>query len=114
MTALSDLQGCQSRIDSGWSFALAPLLTAAIDSALGVPAPDGSPAVISAQASGYSKASATFRQAAGKLDDVARSKLPAAWRGDVAETAGQAVSALSEEATDTAAVLSQAAEALQA
>jgi uncharacterized protein YukE len=114
VTALSDLQGCQSTIDSGWSIVAAPLLVSAIDSALGVPAPDGSPAAISGQASAYQKASATCKQVADQLNDVARNKLPAAWRGDVAETASEAVSALSDEATATAAVLSQAGEALHA
>jgi uncharacterized protein YukE len=114
VTALSDLQGCQSTIDSGWSIVAAPLLVSAIDSALGVPAPDGSPAAISGQASAYQKASATCKQVADNLNDVARNKLPAAWRGDVAETASEAVSALSDEATTTSGVLSQAGEALQA
>jgi hypothetical protein len=114
MTALPDLQGCQSTIDSAWSIVAAPLLAQTIDSALGVPAPDGSPAVISEQGSAYRKAGATCGQVAGSLDDVARNKLPAAWRGDVAETASEAVSALSAEAANAGIVLIQAGEALQA
>jgi hypothetical protein len=114
VSALSDLQGCQSTIDSAWSIVAAPLLAATIDSALGVPAPDGSPAVISAQGGAYLKAGATCRQVAERLNDVARNKLPAAWRGDVAETASQAISALSDDATTAGNVLAQAGEALQA
>src|SRR5580704_17795157 len=97
MSALSDLQGCQSTIDSAWSIVAAPLLAATIGSALGVPAPDGSPAAIRAQGGAYLRAGATCGQVAECLDDVARNRLPAAWRGDVAETASQAVSALSDD-----------------
>ena len=114
MSALSDLQGCQSTIDSAWSIVAAPLLAATIDSALGVPAPDGSPAAIRAQGGSYLKAGATCGQVAERLDDVARNKLPAAWRGDVAETASQAVSALSDDGTTAGNVLGQAGKALQA
>jgi len=114
MSALSDLQGCQSTIDSAWSIVAAPLLAQTIDAALGVPAPDGSSAVISAQGGAYLKAGATCKQVAQRLDDVARNKLPAAWRGDAAETAGQAVSALSAEAMTAENVLAQAGTALQA
>jgi uncharacterized protein YukE len=114
MSALSDLQGCQSTIDSAWSIVAAPLLAAIIDSALGVPAPDGSPAAIRAQGGAYLKAAGTCGQVAERLDDVARNKLPAAWRGDVAETASQAVSALSDDATTARNVLGQAGKALQA
>ena len=114
MSALSDLQGCQSTIDSAWSIVAAPLLVATIDSALGVPAPDGSPAVISAQGAAYLKAGATCGQVAERLDDVARNKLPAAWRGDVAETASEAVGALAADATTAGNVLAQAGKALQA
>lgn len=113
MSALSDLQGCRSAIDSAWSLVAAPLLAQTIDSALGVPAPDGSPAAISAQGGAYLKAGATCRQVAERLDDVARNKLPAAWRGDAAETASQAVSALSAEATTAGNVLAQAGKSLQ-
>lgn len=113
MSALSDLKGCQSTIDSAWSFVAAPLLVASIDQALGVPAPDGSPAVISAQGAAYLKAGATCKQVAQRLNDVARNKLPAAWQGDAAENAGQAVSALSAEATAAGNVLTQAGQTLQ-
>lgn len=113
MSALSDLQGCQSTIDSAWSFVAAPLLVASIDQALGVPAPDGSPAVISAQGAAYLKAGATCKQVAQRLNDVARNKLPAAWQGDAAENAGQAVSALSAEATTAGDVLVHAGQVLQ-
>jgi len=114
MSALSDLQGCQSTIDSAWSIVAAPLLAATIDSALGVPAPDGSPAAISAQGGAYLKTGATCRQVAERLNDVAKNKLPAAWRGDVAETASQAISALSDDATTAGNVLVEAGKALQA
>ena len=114
MSALSDLQDCQSTIDSAWSIVGAPLLAATIDSALGVPAPDGSPAAIGAQGGAYLRAGATCRQVAERLDDVARNKLPAAWRGDVAETASEAVSALSDDATAAGNVLAEAGKALQA
>jgi hypothetical protein len=114
MSALSELQGCQSTLDSAWSFVAAPLLAATIDSALGVPAPDGSPAAISAQGGAYLTSAASCWQVAERLDDVARNKLPAAWRGDVAETASQAVGALSDDATTAGNVLSRAGKALQA
>jgi len=114
MSALSDLQGCQSTIDSAWSIVAAPLLAATIDSALGVPAPDGSPGAIRAQGGAYLTAGATCRQVAERLDDVARNKLPAAWRGDVAETASQAVGALSDDATAAGNVLLEAGKTLQA
>jgi uncharacterized protein YukE len=114
VSALSDLKGCQSIIDSAWSFVAAPLLTATIDQALGVPAPDGSPAVISAQGAACLKAAATCQQVAERLNDVARNQLPTAWRGDAGENAGQAVSALSAEATTAGNVLGQAGRALQA
>lgn len=114
MSALSDLQGCQSAIDSGWSIFAAPLLAQAIDRALGVPAPDGSPPVISSQGAAYLKAAATCRQVAERLNDVSRNTLPSAWRGNAAEDANQAVSALSDEAMSAGNVLSQAGQALEA
>jgi hypothetical protein len=113
VSALSELQGCQSTIDSAWSIVAAPLLAETIDSALGVAAPDGSPAVISAQGDAYLKAGATCREVAERLDDVARNKLPAAWRGGAAETASQAVGALSADATTAGKVLVEAGKSLQ-
>jgi hypothetical protein len=113
MSALSDLQGCQSAIDSAWSIVAAPLLAATIDRALDVPAPDGSPPVISAQGAAYLKAAATCSQVAERLYDVSRNQLPSAWRGNAAQDANQAVSALSAEATTAGNVLRQAGQALQ-
>jgi hypothetical protein len=114
VNSLSALRGCQSTIDSGWSLALAPVLAIAVDAALAVPAPDGSPETISAQASACSRAGASCRMVTDDLDDVARNKLPAAWRGAVAETAGEAVSALSAESATASAVLIRAGQALAA
>jgi uncharacterized protein YukE len=112
MTALSDLHDCQSVIDSAWSYVAAPALAAAIDVALAVPAPDGSPDVISEQGSSYRQAGSTCSGAASDLNEVAANKLPAAWRGDVGETASEAVGALSAETSAAASVLRSAGETL--
>lgn len=79
---------------------------------MGVAAPDGLPSVISDQADAYLKASAGIQNVAFDLDQVATNKLPAAWKGAVAETASEAVGALSDESDTAAQALSQAGQAL--
>lgn len=112
MTTLSQLQSLQSVLDSQWFLDDRPALIDTIEASLAVAPPDGSPEAISAQANAYLQAGSTCQHAAGELSDVAQNKLPSAWRGDVADTATQAVTALTAEANAANQVLSQAGQAL--
>lgn len=115
MSTLSDLESARGWIDSMWTIALGGSegLLLAIDAALAPPPPHGSPSVISAQADAYAKAAAQSGIVAADIKLVATSSLPAAWKGAVAETAAQAVQAVSEEVVNTQTVLGKAAQALR-
>ncbi len=112
MSSLAALQECQSLLDSAWSIFESGVLVGAIDAALAVAAPDGSPEAISEQGNVYVRTSSACKTVALELRDVARNKLPAAWRGAVAETASEAVGALSAESSTASSALWQAGEAL--
>jgi hypothetical protein len=87
---------------------------AAIDGALAVPPPEGSPAAIGAKATAYNNALQTlYANVIVPLADVAQNTLPAAWRGGVAQTAGQAVSALNAQANAVSTSLPEGASYLQ-
>jgi hypothetical protein len=112
MTALSQLQGLQTAIDAAVGPVEIELLPTTIAAALAVAAPDGSPDVISAQGNAYLQVSSTLDSVISDLQDVATNKLPTAWKGDVAETASQAVSALSAETGNASITMFSAGQAL--
>jgi hypothetical protein len=114
VSTLSQLQQWQSYLDgSFFGTDDVGLLVHIIDGALAVAPPDGSPAQIAELGSAYMQASSTCNTVNSDLTAVATNKLPAAWRGDVAETASQAVAALANEAFNAQNVLGFAGEALQ-
>lgn len=95
---LDELTTCQNILDSASLIDLADIarMTSAIDRALAVPPPGGSPAKIDARIAAYKKATELLNEVTGGLGNVAQNSLPTAWRGGVAETAAQAVMALQE------------------
>jgi uncharacterized protein YukE len=112
---MSDLQALESIRNTltGIVFEMDPfMLGSAIDAALAQPAPAGSPAAIRAQAQAYGKAATQSKAVADDIQEVATSSLPKAWRGQVADSASQAVTALSTEIGTIESTLSQAANAL--
>lgn len=112
MTELDDLQSAASRIQNSF-FEFIPFeLSMAIDAAL-APAPvSGSPAAVRAQADAYTKASMQCLQVSVEITEAATAKLPAAWKGQVAENASQAIAALGTEVGKIESDLGQAAGAL--
>jgi len=112
---MSDLQALESirGLIEGIEFDLDPfMLDSAIGAALAQPAPAGSPAAVRAQAQAYSKAATQSKAVAGDIKLVATSSLPAAWRGQVADSASQAVAALATEVGTIESALNDAATAL--
>jgi uncharacterized protein YukE len=109
---MSELRSLQTTRDflQGMLFAPVPFeLKLTIDAAL-APAPlPGSPAAVRAQAQAYAKAAEQCQQVSLDIRQVATSSLPSAWRGQVAENASQAVTALSAEIGTIESHLSQAA-----
>jgi uncharacterized protein YukE len=112
MSYLPQLKAIQAALDSSWSLVEVPALVTIIDSALGIPGPDGSPAAISEQGHAYAQAGATAKNVATDLHDVARNKIPAAWRGVAADTASRTVDAATTDVDTTARVLVRAGHAL--
>jgi hypothetical protein len=113
MSTLSDLQSAQTMIEFAmWGGPAA--LIAAIDDALGPPAPTGSPAAISGQAAAYAATATQAGVVAQDIDAVATSSLPQAWHGAVAETAAQAVGALGADVRNMQTVLNRVVPALRA
>ncbi|MCX4096755.1 WXG100 family type VII secretion target [Nocardia sp. alder85J] len=84
----------------------------AIEAALRPPAPGGDPAAVDGLAATYRNAETTSTGVAEDLGVVARSKLPAAWRGGAGETAAQAVMALGSQMMGTITAYHDGAEAL--
>lgn len=112
MTELQDLQSAGGRLQDMFFNFLPFELPPAIDAAL-APAPlPGSPETVRAQAQAYTKAAAQCLQVSLDVIQVATASLPAAWKGQVAENASQAVGALATEIGKIESDLSQAAGAL--
>ena len=112
---MSDLQALESirGLISGIEFDLDPfMLNSAIAAALAQPALPGSPAAVRAQAQAYAKAATQSKTVAADIKQVATSSLPAAWRGQVADSASQAVAALATEVNTIESALNEAANAL--
>jgi uncharacterized protein YukE len=121
MTALDALRSAQEKIEGFNPDELIPFaggtmsadaLKGAIRDALAPPGPTGNPEAIAAKAKAYQAAASRCGQVESDLNRVGREELPAAWRGAVAETASEAVSALGAEVKSTQQVLEQAAKAL--
>ena len=112
---MSDLQALESirGLISGIEFDLDPfMLNSAIAAALAQPALPGSPAAVRAQAQAYAKAATQSKTVAADIKQVATSSLPAAWRGQVADSASQAVAALATEVNTIESALNEASNAL--
>ena len=112
---MSDLQALESirGLISGIEFDLDPfMLNSAIAAALAQPALPGSPTAVRAQAQAYAKAATQSKTVAADIKQVATSSLPAAWRGQVADSASQAVAALATEVNTIESALNEAANAL--
>jgi hypothetical protein len=92
---LSQLRGYQARLDSGWSYSPADAaeMVGIIDSALAVPAPDGSPASIMNAASAYDTASSAYT-AFGTSVRSAVSRIAGSWTGTRAHAVTAVFSAL--------------------
>jgi hypothetical protein len=84
----------------------------AIGAALAPKPLPGTPSAVRAQAQAYGKAAARCRQVSTDINRVALASLPSAWKGQVAENAAQAVSALATGIGTVESDLSQAAGAL--
>lgn len=106
--AYNTLYSLSGTIGSG---ATVSQLATIIDEALAVPAPDGTPSVISEVGNAYVQAGTTLTGVTTDLSDV-QNQLPAAWSGDAAETANQEVSRLADVSNSAAKILSSAGEAL--
>ncbi|MEU4302376.1 hypothetical protein [Kitasatospora aureofaciens] len=115
MSKVADLQKAQQAIThpSVGPFVGVELL-GAIDKALAVAGPAGSPGAIRERAKAYSETAKAYAQASADLESVATAKLPNAWTGSVAENATQAVLALASELTVSRKTLEQAATQLNA
>lgn len=114
MSTLSDLKSAQNEIEGfTWNALFGTAgLAMAIDDALAPPSPEGSPDAVEQVAEFYSLGSSTCGFTAGDLKNVGTDTLPSAWKGAVAESAAQAVTALSTEVTHMQDVLTNAADAL--
>jgi hypothetical protein len=110
---LSRLTGYQKQLDRSWLPFEAGQVIAIIDSALTVPAPDGSPAVISNQASFYSDAAATCGQCHSQASQGAM-LLSQVWGGTRANAVIASFSQLSTAAGDLQQMLGDAAQLLSA
>ena len=114
MSDLQALLAIRAELE-GVEFELDPfVLGSSIAAALAVPAPGGSAAAVRAQAQAYSKAATQSKAVAADIKQVATAALPAAWRGQVADNAAQAVAALGTEIGTIESSLSRAAVALDA
>lgn len=112
MTDLESLESARGRLQDTL-FNFVPFeLQLAIDAALSPEPLPGSPAAVRAQAQAYTKAAGQCLQVAVDVMQVSATELPAAWRGQVAENASQAVAALSTEIGKIESDLGQAAGAL--
>jgi hypothetical protein len=112
VSALSQLRQWQSLLDSAFSSEDKSELIDMINGALAVAPPGGSPPAISDKGGAYQKASSTCLTVSTDLGNIATGALPAAWRGDVADTASQAVTALSAEASNASGALLLAGQTL--
>ena len=115
MSTLSDLLAARRTIEGlAGDPGIDPIeLTVAVTAALAPPAPGGSPAAIRAQAGAYRQAATRCAAVAADLAEVANAALPSAWKGQVAQTAGQAVQALSVELATAQSALAEVAAALE-
>ncbi|MFB7665305.1 hypothetical protein ACFC1R_15325 [Kitasatospora sp. NPDC056138] len=112
MSKVKDLQNAQSDLkDLGWFDNDSDLLDI-VHHALGVGGPAGSPASVRERAKAYADAAAGLQKASDDLNKVAGDQLPQAWKGAVAENAGQAISALASEFALSQQTLTKAAAAL--
>lgn len=109
---LPELLNCQKTIEScsGPSDALA--LLSAVETALAIPGPNGLPSVIEEQGQDYLAAAKKCETVASDLKSVAKNQLPTSWKGDVAETASDAVAAVSLEVGTTKTTIERAGHAL--
>jgi len=110
---LSELRGYQARLDSGWSLSPSDAgeIVGIIDSALAVPAPDGSPAAIMDTASVYDKARSAYLAFNSSVHSAV-SKIAGSWTGTRAHAVTAAFSALLTATEEEAGQLSSAASAL--
>jgi hypothetical protein len=112
MTDLDDLRSASGRLQNMF-FNFVPFeLPLAIDAALAPEPLPGSPEAVRAQAQAYTKAAEQCVQVSLDVIHVATASLPAAWKGQVAENATQAVGALAAEIGKIESDLGQAAGAL--
>ncbi|MFH8385060.1 hypothetical protein ACH4E7_29650 [Kitasatospora sp. NPDC018058] len=99
MSKVTDLKQAQQTIKSiqPLSSGGATELMKAVQQALAVAGPVGSPETIRDRAKDYAKAAKAYAKASADLGTVATAKLPSVWTGAVAEHASQAVQALANE-----------------
>ncbi|HEV2634334.1 MAG TPA: hypothetical protein VGX23_04245 [Actinocrinis sp.] len=114
MNTLTDLQAAHDRLDElAREPGVDPIeLSAAINAALAPQSVLGSPADIRAHAQAYGQVGLRCETVAADLAGMADTALPAAWQGQVAETAAEAVKALADEICAIQTVMAAAAEAL--
>ncbi|MFB7619689.1 hypothetical protein [Kitasatospora sp. NPDC056181] len=115
MSKLRDLQQAQQAITAVDPFGDGAVeLARAIEKALAVAGPVGSPGTIRERAKAYADTAKAYATASTDLATVATDRLPSAWTGSVAEHATQAVKALANELTASRKALDQAATLLGA
>lgn len=112
MTDLESLESARGWMQNLFFDPIPFELGLAIGAALAPEPLPGTPSAVRAQAEAYSKASAQCQQVSEDINQVAVASLPSAWKGQVAENAAQAVSALATEIGTVESDLGQAAGAL--
>jgi len=114
VSTVSELQSVRKSLSGNFSFPVfgALVLAHLVKQAMEPEAPQGSPDTIATCADNYQHAAEQSTTVAADLSRISTAALPSAWKGQVAETAAQAVQAVSEEVSTTQTVLGRAAQAL--
>ncbi|MFD0277481.1 hypothetical protein ACFVHB_26730 [Kitasatospora sp. NPDC127111] len=113
MSKLKDLQQAEQAIRAVDPFGGGvQQLGLAVEKALAVAGPVGSPGAIRERAKAYAETAKAYAKASEDLGAVATSGLPSVWTGSVAEHATQAVKALANELAVSQKALQQGASLL--
>jgi hypothetical protein len=110
MSNLERVKRLKSVVDSASWIVGADVVKAAVDAALQVPAPAGSPASLARFATTYRTAANGADRARVTVSGVARQGLPEAWVGTTSELASDVITALAEDIDRAVSVLGEAAQ----
>jgi hypothetical protein len=112
MDKVERLRGLRRSVEGCLVESDVPVLREAIDQALQVTPPGGEPELIQRRAEDYRRSADLVEQVRKDIHAVGRDGLPKAWRGTVAESAAQAVTAFAEETSRGHGTLGRAARTL--